>query len=223
MLNRWSAWLLPTVAGVGAVAAFLFVSSSQDEADPPAEMRAHQAAAPSPRLVPVAVDGDAGSGHRGRRLAVVSHERERHVDEMPEPHVDEPMNAERFEALRWEQRVRGQKMHREALAAHAREPIDPSWSREANWLLQDDLDAVAASTGTRIASIQCRSTSCSVGIEFRDYAHAHDAFANFAQGNYRVNCGRRISLFDERMGDVPFEAVLLLTCAGQADRGIAGP
>lgn len=218
-LTEVARWVLPSVAGIvaGIVTASFLSASGGDSGSAPHEPSAPRVAMRPAFYVDDGVDAGAPQPSVGRA------EEPREPFEETRVEADEPMTPERREAERREQRARGQEMHREALTDHAREPIDRAWSREATWRLQDDLDVLATSTGVGVSNIDCRSASCAIALQFRDYAHAREAVGSFVPGRYRVNCQRQISLLDESMNDEPYEAVLLLNCAGQADRGIAGP
>ena len=73
---------------------------------------------------------------------------------------------------------------------HSREPKDPIWSARAEAAFTRDLAAFARNADFRVLSVDCRTFTCRVALEWPDYRSFRAGMGALSHGVYEVNCGR---------------------------------
>jgi hypothetical protein len=102
--------------------------------------------------------------------------------------------------------------HEEALAEHAREPIDATWARGANRSLETDLAPLSEAHQFRVQRVDCRTHKCVVTLEWKSYQDAINTYTHVLPANYDVNCPRRIILPEPEDPGRAYQANLIFDC-----------
>ena len=101
---------------------------------------------------------------------------------------------------------------RASVDAHNAELRDPSFAAKATDLLSSDLAALAASNHFKVASLDCRTTTCLAKVEWPSERTAADEYSKLATEPFRVNCGRSVALEEAPLPSGARQAVLLFEC-----------
>jgi len=105
----------------------------------------------------------------------------------------------------------------EMMAAHAREPVDAAWARDATYTFSDGIGETADALGATVVSVDCRRTSCSALLRWPNYALAEDSISRLSVAQYEPNCNRSTWLPPPPNRAAPYEGSLLLYgCEGTA-------
>ncbi len=102
--------------------------------------------------------------------------------------------------------------HQLQLDRHAREPLDSSWSREAQESFAADFSALTQGQPFQVRGIDCRSTTCVTTLEWPSYAEATQGHALLLQHAYRMDCARSILLPEPSDPTARYQAELFLDC-----------
>ena len=98
------------------------------------------------------------------------------------------------------------------LTAHREEARDPEWSRAATPRLTEDLVTIAAQGQFRLIGTDCKTTTCSVELEWSTYADAAKTYESLLVGAYRMACTTAILLPRPQDESAPYRGTLLLDC-----------
>jgi hypothetical protein len=78
-------------------------------------------------------------------------------------------------------------------ADYAAEPVDVAWARGAAATFDQDLRAMAKSTGSfEVRSLECRNHTCRAELRFQDAAQADAALDPLVHEEYRLDCPRTV-------------------------------
>jgi hypothetical protein len=118
----------------------------------------------------------------------------------PQARPPEPSPAEAQQ--RFEARVRRQQA----------EPVDPSWAKSTNSLLQADVLKQATGKSFRLNRVDCRTTLCSAELEWPSTEEADREYLSLVHFPYKANCGRTLVLPDPASVKGALHAQLLFDC-----------
>lgn len=102
--------------------------------------------------------------------------------------------------------------HQQQLDRHSREPVDPSWAREAQGSFTSDFVGLAQGQPFEVRGVDCRSTTCVTTLEWPSYAEATQGYALLLQHAYRLDCARTLLLPEPADVTARYQAQLLLDC-----------
>jgi hypothetical protein len=130
------------------------------------------------------------------------------TDPGPAPEAVEPPSAREIE-----------EQHEERVRAHRAEALDPGWARTTSTALAADFKRNAG-TGFNATSVDCRSTTCSVVLEWPSREQALSEWRRALMQPTRANCGRAI-VVPERPASVtgPIQATLIMDCSSWVKAG----
>jgi hypothetical protein len=103
--------------------------------------------------------------------------------------------------------------HQAALAAHARDPIDPQWAPRMEQRFSAALEPLAQSAGFEIVKTECRMSTCIAEARFKSYGSAVHAWGNLLSPTRPEGCTAKIVLGPPNEEGEPFEATALYDCA----------
>ncbi len=111
----------------------------------------------------------------------------------------------------------------ERLKAHEREPVDPSWARDAKVAYEGDLERLAADAGFRLDRVDCRSTSCVAQVTFASFVAAKGSMQRIVLSRWTLNCAKEMNLDPATDGSPEYVTSIYFDCAGaRASRASAG-
>ncbi len=97
---------------------------------------------------------------------------------------------------------------------HAREEVDPSWSRAATAMLRRDLER--ASDGQfRVVKVDCRTTMCLSTLEWPSYEQAKERALPLAASELELNCTRELLLTPPDDPKAVYQGSFFLNCLEQ--------
>lgn len=96
------------------------------------------------------------------------------------------------------------------IAAHSAEPIAPDFAVRARGALEPEVGEVAEASGGRVASVDCRTTSCIVTVQWPDYSAAQRSMRELIGASYSVRCDRILRIPAPPDPSEPYIGVLLL-------------
>ncbi len=102
--------------------------------------------------------------------------------------------------------------HQARLDRHSREPLDATWSHEARGSFSVDLAALTRGQSFTARSIDCRSTTCVITVEWSSYAEATGSYPLLLQHAYGMDCMRSILLPEPADPTARYQASLFLDC-----------
>jgi hypothetical protein len=108
--------------------------------------------------------------------------------------------------------LESQQRYEARLQRHAKEPVDPGWSRGTASLIEADVLKQAGSTSVRLGRVDCRTTSCTAELEWPSMADADRDYVSVVHFPYRANCSRTVLLPPPSKAAEPVRAQLLLDC-----------
>jgi len=115
-----------------------------------------------------------------------------------------PSDEERLEAIeRWH----------DQLAEHQSEPVDPSWARPAEALLDEDFVALGEEAGFEFIDVTCASTTCVATVEWPSYHEAAEGYSEILHHRFRQNCGRVITIEPADNPEDVYRMPILFECA----------
>lgn len=129
----------------------------------------------------------------------------RDLDESPPPGESRPArDPEAYRQMR-------QTEHEVAIATVASQSRDPRWSRQAEASLTETMKRLKAATpALSDATVDCRSTSCTIATTWTSHSDAREHFGALLQERWDVNCAREIYLNPPEK-DGPYSATLVLS------------
>jgi hypothetical protein len=101
----------------------------------------------------------------------------------------------------------------ERLEAHAREPVDTLWARDAQVAYDDDLRSLAADAGFRLVGVDCRSTSCVALLTFASFAEAKGSMQRIVLSHWTLNCAKEMNLDPATDGASAYATTIYFDCA----------
>jgi hypothetical protein len=106
-----------------------------------------------------------------------------------------------------------EEQHQERIRAHQAEALDPGWSRTTSTALTADFKRNAG-TGFKATAVDCRSTTCSVVLEWPSRELALAEWRRALMQPTRANCGRTI-VVPERPASVtgPIQVTMIMDCS----------
>jgi hypothetical protein len=107
--------------------------------------------------------------------------------------------------------------HQAAVDAHWREPVDPSWAKEAEASFARGLAAVKTSTPSEFDKVDCRSKTCVADLHFPSYEAERNTFLEYVTHGYEHQCGKELYGPVPEDGSKPYSVTLVLDCS--AERG----
>jgi len=112
-----------------------------------------------------------------------------------------------------DQRRREMQAHRAAIEQHLREPRDPLWAPGSEKSLRALLEPVATRAKYRIASIDCRSTSCIAELSFASYAVAQENWRAVLHAQNLIGCGVAIAVEEPPIPAKNYALSVVYDCA----------
>lgn len=211
-LPRSIQFALAVTAGISAGVAVAVTMSGQaaatpDKAPPPAlvaTVAASRGAAPRP----------AGASTTGleRRVATL----EERVADMAEPASGAEPSPRTPDDVRAES-VAYKAQIAERVRSHDGERRDPVWASEAQGTIATGVSAFAKERRhqVEVSEVDCRSSSCTVDLEFASYAEAQNATAGYVTNALGMRCAQTAEVPDEPEDlAAPFKVkVLFFDCA----------
>lgn len=101
----------------------------------------------------------------------------------------------------------------EQLENHAAEPVDPKWAPNTAKAFEDDVLALAQDQHFQLVGTQCKSTTCSVTVQWNDYGNALTHYTSLLHHKYQTGCMREILLPEPENRERPYQATVLYNCA----------
>lgn len=122
-----------------------------------------------------------------------------------EAHTPPPdLEASREQTLgEWEER----------LVEHENEPVDPTWSKETQEVLQGEVAGLADQGKFTVVDTKCRSKTCSTTVEWKDYGAAIEGFSPLLHHPYKHGCVREVILPEPENREQPYQATVLYDCS----------
>jgi hypothetical protein len=100
--------------------------------------------------------------------------------------------------------------HRAAIRQHGVEQLDREWSKSTAVSLTSSLSGLGKTAGFRVASVDCRTTTCVAYLDWNTYQLSVEHYADILQHDFGIACAREIVLpppsdpADRYPGDVLF-------------------
>lgn len=101
----------------------------------------------------------------------------------------------------------------ERLEGHGREPVDPSWARDAQIAYRADLRGLATDAGFSLGAIDCRSTSCTAQLTFASFAAARGSMQRIVLSRWTLNCAKEMNLDPATDGTSDYTTSIYFDCA----------
>ena len=101
------------------------------------------------------------------------------------------------------------------IEAHEQEPIDYAWSEATTKLFQDDVQKLAAAHVFQMVDAKCKSTTCSVTVQWNDYGAALQNYSGLLHNDYQKPCFREVLLPEPASRDQPYQATVIYDCKDQ--------
>ena len=119
--------------------------------------------------------------------------------------------ARTYELELWEERK---------LALEA-ESEDRHWAGPARATLESEAGVVADGVGAAVVDTTCRSTLCSIVVEWPDYGSAVAGYTDFLHHDYRLACARETLLPEPDPADIdaPYRMTMVFDCGAGGDPG----
>lgn len=129
-------------------------------------------------------------------------------DPMAAPDSEKPVSpeeAKRMAIAAWEQ----------TQANFLREPVDPAWALNTSEMFRADVGALAHGQGFSVIQSECRTTHCTVMVEWPSFEDAVDGFKTLLHHNYQANCARETLLPDPDPATAgsPYQASIIFDCS----------
>ncbi len=112
-----------------------------------------------------------------------------------------------------EQRIHALGRWQGKLDAHAGAPTDASWAPRVEAGFQDDLTSLGDDAGFRVATTNCRTTTCIATVDFEGYDAAVAGHAALLHHDYAANCAREVVLPEPAERSGRYTATVLYDCA----------
>jgi hypothetical protein len=92
------------------------------------------------------------------------------------------------------------------------EPRDPAWAAAATRALTAQYSSLASSNRFTVRTVDCRTVTCGVEFEWRDFGEAQAWHQALAQMGANPNCGTELYFGPPDDPNRPYRATLLLDC-----------
>lgn len=129
-----------------------------------------------------------------------AHDKSQPVDAQP----DQPESLEEAK----EQQIAD---HERAIVAHDRESRDSRWASTVEANFMEDIREMT-DLGAESKKVDCRTTTCTLELEWGNYDAAVANYAKVLTGRYRTNCGKRILLPEPANAAQPYRATVVFDC-----------
>jgi hypothetical protein len=139
------------------------------------------------------------------RLAALEQRGQRQPEDSTGNENPASVDAEEWKAHR-------ERHHEELVQAHSRETRDSNWAPGAEAQLTTDFGATKSSDGFSVRGVDCRSKTCLVNLEWKNYGEAVAGWSSTVVRQYQLNCAREILLPEPSNPDVPYQASLVFSC-----------
>lgn len=148
---------------------------------------------------------------RARRLAAL----EARVDESerarsaPGPDQEEvppplsPEDALEETVAAWDERLDG----------HGAEARDGAWAPAAELALAADVQSLSDTAQVRVLGTDCRTTTCTSTLEWKDYGSAVEHYTTLLHHPYKNNCAREVLMPPPENREAPYRATVLYDCS----------
>lgn len=144
-------------------------------------------------------------------------ERVQALEESQKKKEEEPVTEEEAAEPPSQREVEAQ--HDARVQAHRAEELNPRWARDTSAAFTTDFQR-ADGTNFKVADVECRSTTCSVVLEWPSRETALAEWRRALMQPTRANCGRSIVVPEQPAGaEGPVRATLLLDCADWVEQG----
>jgi hypothetical protein len=101
---------------------------------------------------------------------------------------------------------------RRSVDAHIAEPADPAWAARTSASLSSDLTPLAEKGHFRVASLDCRTTTCLAKLDWPAGADVRHEYGKLLHEPYRANCTRSFVLEQKPSASGEQEGLLLFDC-----------
>jgi hypothetical protein len=108
----------------------------------------------------------------------------------------------------------------EHLRSHEAETVDPAWASTTTPLFESDASQLAEQQEFELISVRCKSSTCSVTVEWSSYESALEQYNSLLHYNYRMNCMREILLPEPSDRALAYRATMLYDCSRRTPPGI---
>jgi hypothetical protein len=102
------------------------------------------------------------------------------------------------------------------LERHEQEATDAAWAPQSAASIREDLAAVAEAKKFHLASVDCRTTTCTAVLEWPSFSDAMQSFQSVAAAPTRMKCSHQITLPEPEPSAATYRATAFLDC--EADR-----
>ncbi len=144
---------------------------------------------------------------------------EARLQALEEARSGEPTSEDAPEAVDPPTQQEMEARHAERVRAHHEEELNPHWARETSAAFAADF-LRNEGTNFSVADVECRSTTCSVVLEWPSRDLALNEWKRALVQPTRANCGRSIVVPEQTAGDTgPLQATLLLDCSTWVEQG----
>jgi len=102
---------------------------------------------------------------------------------------------------------------------HAEQPVDPSWAPQTEQELRSNYESICRLRGIKLISIECRTNSCAITLEWPSYRIAGTNYREIALHHPgALNCATEIVLPSPWKVDGGYRSTLFLTrCKKETD------
>jgi hypothetical protein len=105
------------------------------------------------------------------------------------------------------------------LRDHDHETRDPGWAPEASASFESDLQTLAEAGNFDFLNTDCKWTTCTATVEFKNYDDALTGYESLLHHDYNVNCAREVLLPEPEDVQARYLATVLYDCSSsRADR-----
>jgi hypothetical protein len=103
--------------------------------------------------------------------------------------------------------------HEEGIAEHRAEPLDLVWSRTTGEAFMTDYLKKMANTSFKLVSVDCRSVTCAVELEWPSFAQASAEWKRALMQPTQAPCARRVVVPEPAPGQTgPVRATIVMDC-----------
>lgn len=154
------------------------------------------------------------ASHRPRLEAIRASALEARVQALEAAQAEEePAREPDYESLEPPSQREVEAQHEARIHAHRSEDVDPAWARETSAAFSADFER-SEGTHFHVADVECRSTSCSVVVEWPSREVALAEWRRALMQPTRANCGRSIVVPEQPEGaSGAIRATLLYDCS----------
>jgi hypothetical protein len=113
-----------------------------------------------------------------------------------------------------------QEMHDSLITRHAASPVNPHWARMASAAFASDFARPIEGTHFKVDAVDCRSTTCTVNLEWPSRALAVNEWRAILYQPTRANCGKQIVIPERPAHESgPMRATMFIDCSTWVESG----